>query len=202
MNRLELKQYAKDKLQGKWQYAALGTLVYILLSGQGITLGNTTMNIWGMHITKNFASLISLLLTGPMSLGYVLYMTYLLSDEADYGKLLKGFGRFADTFVYHFLTSLLTILGFIFFIVPGIMIALNYAMGYLLMRDDPDLTATEAMAASKALMYGHRMDLFTLYLSYIGWAILSLMTFGIGFLFLQPYVMVAKIQFYETIKSE
>jgi uncharacterized membrane protein len=46
------------------------------------------------------------------------------------------------------------------------------------------------------------MKLFLLDLSFIGWAILSLFTFGIGFFFLQPYVQIAHAAFYEDLKKE
>ncbi|KUH45897.1 hypothetical protein M2E15_3170 [Bacillus mycoides] len=37
-------------------------------------------------------------------------------------------------------------------------------------------------------MKGHKLDLFLLWLSFIGWAILAILTLGIGFLWLSPYV--------------
>ena len=52
------------------------------------------------------------------------------------------------------------------------------------------------------MMNGHKFDLFYLHLTFIGWGILSLLTLGIGFLWLNPYMMTAQAQFYEDVKAE
>ena len=38
--------------------------------------------------------------------------------------------------------------------------------------------------------------------SFIGWMILSILTLGIGLLFLQPYMNTARAAFYEDLKAE
>ena len=58
-----------------------------------------------------------------------------------------------------------------------------------------------AIEKSMAMMENNKMKLFMLDLSFIGWAILSLFTFGIGFFFLQPYVQIAHPAFYEDLKA-
>lgn len=51
-------------------------------------------------------------------------------------------------------------------------------------------------------MDGYKMKLFLLDLSFIGWMILSILTLGIGLLFLQPYMNTARAAFYEDLKAE
>jgi uncharacterized membrane protein len=46
------------------------------------------------------------------------------------------------------------------------------------------------------------MDLFLLSLSFIGWALLCILTLGIGFLWLIPYINVSVAKFYQDIKGE
>lgn len=46
------------------------------------------------------------------------------------------------------------------------------------------------------------MKLFLLDLSFIGWALLTILTFGIGVLFLEPYVSASRAAFYEDLKAE
>ncbi|MGN0187254.1 MAG: DUF975 family protein [Paludibacteraceae bacterium] len=48
-------------------------------------------------------------------------------------------------------------------------------------------------------MSGHKMKLFLLDLSFIGWGILCVLTFGIGFLWLAPYISVSHAHFYEEL---
>ena len=52
------------------------------------------------------------------------------------------------------------------------------------------------------MMKGHKFDLFYLYLSFIGWFILSILTCGVGFIWLIPYVQMSVAAFYEDLKSE
>ena len=52
------------------------------------------------------------------------------------------------------------------------------------------------------MMKGHKMDLFLLYLSFIGWAILCIFTLFIGYLWLAPYVQMTEVKFYEKIRAE
>ena len=51
-------------------------------------------------------------------------------------------------------------------------------------------------------MRGHKFDYFALQLSFIGWAILACLTFGIGFLWLIPYIQLTSIEFYRYIRDE
>ena len=52
------------------------------------------------------------------------------------------------------------------------------------------------------MMENKKMKLFLVDLSLIGWALLAIVTFGIGFLFLQPYMQVSRAAFYEDLKAQ
>jgi uncharacterized membrane protein len=53
----------------------------------------------------------------------------------------------------------------------------------------------------RRMMNGHKARLFLLYLSFIGWAILACIPFGIGFFWLTPYVSLSVANFYEDLKN-
>jgi len=61
------------------------------------------------------------------------------------------------------------------------------------------LTGKEAAEKSEALMQNNRMKYFIFCLSFIGWAILCGFTFGIGYLWLIPYILVATAVFYDDL---
>ena len=65
-------------------------------------------------------------------------------------------------------------------IVPGIMATYSYAMTDYILAEHPELTASEAIAQSKALMDGSRWRLFCLHLSFIGWGIVGSLCLGVG----------------------
>ena len=52
------------------------------------------------------------------------------------------------------------------------------------------------------MMYGYRMRLFKLQLSFLGWIFLSVLTLGIGMIWLMPYMMTTMAAFYQDVKNE
>lgn len=79
---------------------------------------------------------------------------------------------------------------------------LSYTITYFVMVDYPEYSVLQAMKESKAMMKGHKMDLFLLWLSFIGWMILAICTFGIGFLWLFPYMTTTTATFYDEISKK
>ena len=84
-------------------------------------------------------------------------------------------------------------------VIPGIIAIYRYAMMPYLMAEFPDLGALDAMRESKRLMQGNKWRLFCLELSFIGWYLLSILTLGIGLLWLLPYVSASRAAFYLEI---
>ena len=72
---------------------------------------------------------------------------------------------------------------------------------YILM-ENPDMTANQAIRASKELMKGNKWRLFCMQFSFIGWDILCGITMGLGYLLLNPYRSAADAAFYREIKWE
>lgn len=94
----------------------------------------------------------------------------------------------------------LSIVGFILLIVSmiwAITKSYYYQLSYLVAIDNSELTSKEAVEKSAELMEGKRWKFFCLQFSFIGWAILATITFGIGFLWLIPYIQFATISFYK-----
>ena len=96
--------------------------------------------------------------------------------------------------VFIFLWSLL-------FVIPGIIKALAYSMHPYIIADNPTIDAMEALRQSEEMMRGNKTRLLALYLSFIGWFILSAFTFGIGFFFLMPYVQTSVTNFYVDLRG-
>lgn len=87
-------------------------------------------------------------------------------------------------------------------IVGMIVMYFSYAMTYYVMIGNPEYSVSQAMKESKSLMKGHKLDLFLLWLSFIGWVILAILTFGIGFLWLSPYMGTTTSHFYRYISKD
>lgn len=85
--------------------------------------------------------------------------------------------------------------------IPCIIATYRYAMAPYILLENPELPVFECLEASKRLMDGHKGELFTLRLTFIGWELLSSLTFGIGSLFLTPYICTADVIFYWELQG-
>lgn len=74
----------------------------------------------------------------------------------------------------------------------------SYSLTFYVMVDF-NLSGTEAISKSVELMKGHKAKLFRLGLSFFGWYLLSSLTFGIGAIFLAPYVEATVAEFYAEL---
>lgn len=94
----------------------------------------------------------------------------------------------------------IAIIGFILLVVSSIWATTKYyfyQLAFLISIENEDMSAEEAVTESQKAMTGKRAGLFWLQLSFIGWAILGAISFGIGFLWIIPYVHCATIAFYK-----
>ena len=101
-----------------------------------------------------------------------------------------------------FLMNVFIFLWMLLLVIPGIVKMFSYAMTPFILEEHPELGANEAIDHSRAMMKGHKFDLFWLILSFIGWMILCLFTLGIGYLWLIPYMQTSIAGFYEDVKAD
>ena len=78
---------------------------------------------------------------------------------------------------------------------------LRYALSFYLLYDHPELSGKELVEESSKYMTGNRWKLVWLQLTFIGWAFLATFTFGIGYLWLIPYMLIASVVFYESVSG-
>ncbi len=97
--------------------------------------------------------------------------------------------------------SLYTFLWSLLLIVPGIIAALGYSMTFFILSENPRIGAQDALTASKNMMMGHKGELFGLFISFIGWWLLCLVTFGIALIYVLPYFDCALTVFYQNLKQ-
>ena len=219
MTSSELRAVARQNLEGTWGISVGVALVASLLGGSMAGAGSnvnfnfnedTVRNLppvfWTVLLplvsVAGLLSLAALILGGTVELGYA---KFLLKQhdrkELQFSNLFSQFDRFGTGFAQKFLRTLFIVLWSLLFIIPGIVKGLSYAMTPFILEDHPEMTASEAIKASMRLMDGHKMDLFILGLTFIGWSLLACLTMGIGFLFLNPYMNAAYAAFYRSIST-
>ena len=143
-----------------------------------------------------------LLVGSVVKLGYArFHMNLVDGGEAAVSQLFGYFAFWKNAVIANLLRSIYTFLWTLLLIIPGILANYSYAMTDYILAERPDMAAQEAIALSKQMMNGNRWRLFCLEISFIGWHILSGLTFGIGHLWLRPYTETARAAFYREISG-
>jgi uncharacterized membrane protein len=113
---------------------------------------------------------------------------------------LASGGSSSSAFFYVLLA--IGLIGYIASIIWAATKSYYYLLAPIIVAERPELSAKEAVEESEKLMNGNRAKLFWLQLSFIGWSILCAFTFGIGFLWLAPYIQFASIAFYKKLADD
>jgi uncharacterized membrane protein len=74
-------------------------------------------------------------------------------------------------------------------------------MTLFILKDNPEMSATDAITESRRMMNGNKWRLFCLDFSFIGWILLSALTCGILYILVYPYMYAARAAFYESLKG-
>ena len=136
-----------------------------------------------------------------ISLGYARFNLDIVEgrEEPQIGTLFTYFPHWKNALFTRLRETLYILLWSLLFIIPGIMASYSYAMTSYILAEHPEMLPSEAIDRSKEMMEGNRWRLFCLQLSFIGWAIVSALTLGIGSLWLMPYVQAATAAFYRDV---
>jgi len=213
----EYRARARESLNGNWGTAILAGLIAAVLGGS--IVGSTAINIELdetivqfipdsiLLILGTFMSVASVLSIAQLVIGGTVqlgYCQFLLKQHDKQNPELKDlfsqFERFGQGFAQSFLRGLYVFLWSLLFVIPGIVKSYAYAMTPFIMADNPDMTANEAITASKKMMKGYKGELFLLDLSFIGWSLLCVLTLNLGNIALNPYRSAALAAFYRTFQ--
>lgn len=198
MNRKELKEKAKLIIKGHvWELVMPFILVSLISSLVGILFGSGSENYYVAYSAQMLSTIIAL----PLSYGATAYvMKFVRGETFDIKGMFEYYKKFGPIFGLWFLTSLFSTLWAILLIIPGIVAMLSYSMANYLMIDG-NMNPMDCIKKSKEMMRGFKMDYFMLVLSFFGWLILGLFTFGILYIWLVPYMNVTFILYYEELKK-
>lgn len=186
MNNSQIKARAKDAMKNNWGVAIVVFLVYGLITSALSATG------------------IGALATGLLTVGIsTFFLTVIRNGKAEFESFFNGLtDNIGTKFISMLLVQIYIMLWTLLFYIPGIVKSYSYAMTPYILLDKPELSATEAITESRNMMNGHKMELFLLDLSFIGWILLSLLTCGILFFYVAPYMQAARAEFYRTLKGD
>lgn len=147
--------------------------------------------------------IVSLILGGVIETGYARYNMKLVNGSAaGFSDLFHEFGRWGTCLVMHLLRSILVFVGYMLLIIPGILLSYGFRMAPYILAEHPECGGWEALSESWRMMRGHKLRLFCLDISFIGWSLLCALTCGIGYLWLTPYTCASEAIFYLELAGD
>lgn len=183
MKAKEIRRTALSRLEGNWSIAIAAHLF--------ISIIYCVFNIG--HI------LIYPLLTPGLAL---FCLKIVRQEKPDIIDLFKNYRSYLNVLVAYLVEVVIVFLGLLLFIVPGIIFAYKFSQIYYIFIDNPEISALNALKKSSAMMKGAKWRLFCLHLSFIGWILLCIITFGLALIWIGPYLSISNAVFYENLKEE
>lgn len=194
MDRIKLKELAKKQITGN-----IGVLFLIILI---VYLISTVLSL--IPAVGGVLSFIILAIFGVQLL--VIFLDLTAGIKPDVMRLFDVFKNqqlCGNSIILYILITVFTVLWSLLLVVPGIIKSLSYSMApYILAENDYYMTPSDAIKESMRIMEGHKLDLFVLELSFIGWWLLTAMTCGILGIYVFPYYQATKANFYNEIKDK
>ncbi|WP_244169929.1 MULTISPECIES: DUF975 family protein [Listeria] len=175
----EMRRAAKSALQGHW-----GISIGVYLLSMIITAAVSAAIGWIPVI----GWVAGMLITGPITIGVTwFFLAISRQDEPDVAYMFSAFKDFGRTFLAFLLVSIFTFLWSLLFIIPGIIKGYSYSQTFFILRDNPQISALDAITQSRHMMNGYKGKLFGLSLTFLLWYLIpvaifitSAIIFGIG----------------------
>jgi F0F1-type ATP synthase membrane subunit c/vacuolar-type H+-ATPase subunit K len=230
-SRKELKERAKAVLRGNYWTALGVSIVIALVGGNNgrssggggsnraasrnsrgamysSDLSDIIFSEW-MFIIGIVIGFILLIAVLRIFLGYCLEVGgrkyFVQSAQYKDNKNCFSFGFAGQNYIGIILTMLLrsvqNFLWFLLLIIPGIVKAYAYRMVPYILADNPNIGAKKAIELSNQMTDGHKLDMFVLDLSFIGWYLLGMLAFGLGILFVLPYENATNAELYLVLRK-
>lgn len=204
MDRILIKENArkmvKDNLWYIWKplvYLMLAVLPFAIILGIIDVAANADGAI--SSIGSSIVSIISTI----FSVGYAYYCLGFVRGQRMEVKDIVEFMK--KNWVVSLLVSLLVglnvLIGMILLIVPGFIAAMGLSLYEFVIADNPELPVTDALRKCWDITNGHKVEIFVFILSFIGWEILGALTLGILYIWLMPYMTIATVLVYESLKK-
>ncbi len=190
MTRQQLKAKAKNVFADNYWYCVGAVVVADLL----------------YMMASNFVPFAGYFLL-PLTLGlYLYFLGFSNGLKPSFSEIFtKGFdGRYYLRRVGGLLwMALFTFLWSLLFVIPGIVKSYSYALTPYILARYPEIPAKEAIKLSMKVMDGRKFELFVLQLSFLGWNLLTVLTFGlVGIFYAGPYEHMTTVLFYEDVMKQ
>lgn len=229
LQRKELKAKGKAAFQRNYWPSVIAALLITVCVGAasafefkttyhyelGTEISTTQLTILGIPVLENIligaalgsviVLVISIFLSSVIEVGGCSFFGKNVFENADFKEMIFGFDKrwYTNIVLVQFIRKLKVFLWSLLLIIPGIVKAYEYYMIPYILADNPTMDQNEAFALSKKMMDGHKMDVFIFELSFFGWNLLSVFTFGIlNIFYVSPYILASTAEIYHELKKD
>ena len=218
-NRAEVKAKGKAAFKRNyWTCVIVALIATLLVAGGG---GRVQININGQQDVPSISQIkealspmlavtglvlfaLSIFIFNVLEVGCRRFFLMNLFQKGKFSELKFGFTNdYVRNVATMLVKDLLIVIGLILFIIPGVVMYYQYRMVPYVLSEKPELTVGEVLSYSKEMMKGNKMAAFIYDLSFLGWWILTVCTFGIlGLFYVNPYKFSSDAELYVTIRSK
>jgi len=129
------------------------------------------------------------------------FLNLVRGGETRFELLFEGFKPLVTVLLCYGIITMLTLIGLVLLIVPGIIVALGLSMTYYIIADDPEISFQSALEQSWKLTDGNKMELLELNLRFIPWYLLGLLCLIVGVFAVIPWHNSTLALYYEDLKK-
>lgn len=190
INRRAIKQEGKRLLVGNW-----GVAIQLFI----ITMVVTFVAEFTGIILLPFVAILGQVIIEGANVYY--YLGIVHGNKRGLGEVINlSIKQFIRILGISFISGLLTLLGMLLFIIPGIILSLRYSMAIYVAIDNENLGIMDCLKESARITNGYKTDIFMFTLSFIPLSLTALITFGLSLLYVVPYIGMSQAVLYNQIK--
>lgn len=228
--REQLKQMSKECLAGSWNQKALMTFIYFLIKAAVGAIVGALLNVDGTinpvsgvefngdAVVSAVCSFVVALITAPIMFGYTeSFMKTRIGEKHDLNILFSKYSSYKKIAVFsavfgvieiltaalNMVLSRIWIIGAVLMIVVfvfEIWLFIRLSMTKYILIENPYTSVGEAFHQSFCLTEGSVMRIFVMFLSFLGWILLSIFSLFIGMLWIEPYMEMTFVNLYYDLK--
>ncbi len=190
LTRAEIKERAKAAFAANRGVGIGAYVLFVIVAGAISALG---------------FGFVGLIVVPVLTVGYAFFCIrfYLMDPNVNVSDMFtESFNSFGRNLGGMLWMTLWVFLWSLLFIIPGIIKAISYSMTPYILANEPKVEATEALKLSMRMTEGHKWEIFVFELSFLGWELLSCLTFGIlELVYVGPYRETSRAGLYLELRQ-
>lgn len=225
-DRKKYKYFARQQLHSRWKIPVLitiitGLVMLIFSIPEFVETYRTIPELWDLDFSDSHSFSIAVNLVSESNTstlltyiqlavaaifemaGICVYLKMSRSPEPVYlSDFFDGMNNWLRAVFAELWKDIWIFFWLLLFFIPGIIKAISYSQIMFIVAEYKSVSVTKALRISKIITHGHKADLFVMYLSFLGWAILAAIPAGLGFIVLFPYMKLSFVNAYHAMMKE